>query len=196
MDKVAEGNSQDGAGSLHTEWSDGTVNGGEGYDQCQGTTHFPWSSRPLCSPLTIHQLDADVEMTGRLTCKQNVEKIKSTKKKTENYVREIQTGWQWCDDMRKWKWRPCSSSQIYEREQCRIELHSPNNAHYTTLHYIPTDWHGILYSSQKWTGECTNTKTVKINTVFHRNKDTVPSWEEDFMANHFRQNAAHRPYVH
>lgn len=39
-------------------------------------------------------------------------------------------------------------------------------------------------------------KTVKINTVLHRTKDTVPSWEEDFMANHFRQNAAHRPYVH
>lgn len=38
--------------------------------------------------------------------------------------------------------------------------------------------------------------TVNVEEILSRQKDTVPSREKDFMANHFCQNAAHRPYVH
>lgn len=41
-----------------------------------------------------------------------------------------------------------------------------------------------------------NNKDQQREEAFQKTKDTVPSWEEDFMANHFRQYAAHRPYVH
>lgn len=40
------------------------------------------------------------------------------------------------------------------------------------------------------------TKTLNTEEIFNKQKDTVPSREKDFMANHFCQNAAHRPYVH
>ena len=36
----------------------------------------------------------------------------------------------------------------------------------------------------------------KMIFFFLSRKDTVPSREEDFMADHFCQYAAHRPYVH
>lgn len=66
------------------------INEIEGYDQCRGTTHFPWSSRQLCSPLTIHPLEVDDRKTERWTCKQMINK---TGRIIKNWEECKQNGW-------------------------------------------------------------------------------------------------------
>lgn len=35
--------------------------------------------------------------------------------------------------------------------------------------------------------------TTSLTDLLQQHKDTVPSWKEDFVANHFSHNAPHRP---
>lgn len=75
---------------------------GEGYDRCRGTTHSPWSSRPLCSQPTTHPLGGgrgggldDMQKPKKWWEKQDGKTINSDKSANKMAVEErwVETEW-------------------------------------------------------------------------------------------------------
>lgn len=146
--KVTEGKSQDGVGSLHTQWSDDTV-----INQWWGRIRsVPGNNTlPLIISATMQPTDHTSTGGGRLDDREvgHANKMVKGEKKNTTTVRRMQTQWQWCDDMWKWKMENMQHQpDIWERAmQCWADKtekrHADGNLQPITARRLQI-WHVIL----------------------------------------------------